>query len=495
MLRRVSVVLLSAGALALGACSSSSTPPPDGGATVSCTTSTTPICTIPVGASETAISSAIASAVAGTTFNFAAGTFNFTNTITVNNAANLTFKGAGIGQTILEFAGQTAGSGGISATLGNSNIRFEGFTIQNTLGDGIKVETGIGVVFSQVQVRWLNAADGGPNYPRHGGYGIYPVKSQNVLVDNCDISGARDTGAYIGQSFNIVVSNNKVHDNVAGIEIESSVNADVHDNNATNNTGGILVFALPSLLPPAASGVTTDMTRNVRVFNNTITANNTINFADPSGTVAAVPGGTGVVVMASDYVEVYSNQVTNNNTVAFGLISYTLTNQAWDPTSPTDNPTGLNPIPDNVYVHDNTFSGNGTSPSTNNLYPGPDGGTQNQLGALIAGIGALGGWATTGGVPPDLAWDGIADFTTYTPPAVGVDAGTPPNPVNFFIENNHDASAIGSGFVDLNLKVVGVPVGPLPINVQGLAFDGTPFIVSSPPPGFPLPAVDAGILP
>ena len=106
-----------------------------------------PTCSIPAGVSEAAIDSTVAGAAPGSTFQFGAGTFNFTNTITVNNAANLTFKGAGIGQTILEFAGQTAGSGGISATLGNSNIRFEGFTIQNTLGDGIKVEkaTGVGV--------------------------------------------------------------------------------------------------------------------------------------------------------------------------------------------------------------------------------------------------------------------------------------------------------------------------------------------------------------
>ena len=48
---------------------------------------------------------------------------------------------------------------------GDANIKFESFTSQNTLGDGLKVASGTGVVYSQVQVRWSNASDGGPNYP------------------------------------------------------------------------------------------------------------------------------------------------------------------------------------------------------------------------------------------------------------------------------------------------------------------------------------------
>jgi len=490
MLRRVSVVLLSAGALALGACSTSTTPPPDaGGGSVSCTTGTTPVCTIPAGTAESSISGAIASAVAGTTFNFAAGTFSFTNTLTVPGVANLSFKGAGIGQTILEFANQAAGSGGISATLGNSNIRFEGFTIQNTLGDGIKVEKGVGVVFSQVQVRWLNAADGGVNYPRHGGYGIYPVQSQNVLVDHCDISGARDTGAYIGQSFNIVVSNNNVHDNVAGIEIESSVNADVTGNTATNNSAGILVFALPTLQPPPGSGQTNDGTLNVHVFNNQVVSNNTPNFADPSGTVGQAPAGSGIIVMASDSVEVGpNNTISNNGTLAVALASYLVL----DPTFgriPGDNPTNLNPFPNNVFVHDNTFSNNGGSPQYMNVYAPPGGTNINQLGYLFYVLINSQAWSSA----PDLIWDGIGP-PGYLPPDAGVAAGTPPNPVAYWIENNHNTSAVAADFVNVNLPVV--YTGGLSLNVNAINLNAVPFtITDGGPAGFPLPPVDAGILP
>ncbi len=90
--------------------------------------------------------------------------------------------------------------------------------------------------------------------------------------------GSSDAGIYVGQSTNIIVRRNKVWENVAGIEIENSINADVYDNEATNNTGGILVFSLPDL--PIKNG------RDARVFRNKILDNNHPNFA-PEGTIVA----------------------------------------------------------------------------------------------------------------------------------------------------------------------------------------------------------------
>src|SRR3546814_7504120 len=67
--------------------------------------------------------------------------------------------------------------------------------------------------------------------------------------------------------------------NVAGIEIENCIGADVYDNVTTGNTGGILVFNMPDLPQP---GHTT------RVFNNRIVANNHDNFGRAGTAVAAV---------------------------------------------------------------------------------------------------------------------------------------------------------------------------------------------------------------
>jgi parallel beta-helix repeat protein len=481
MLRKLQFVLVSAGALALGACSSSSTP------STNLCGSITPCTPFPAGTTESAISTAVNSAAPNTTFVFDTGTFSFTNTLSLPNVAGLTIKGQGIGNTILDFTNQTAGSAGISAS-GNSKVTFTQFTVQNTPGDGIKVQGANGVIFQTVQATWKNT-----NHLLDGAYGLYPVQSQNIYINNCQVSGARDTGIYVGQSANIVVSGNQVSQNVAGIEIESSVNADVSGNTATNNSGGILVFALPTLSPPP--GGSTDGTMNVRVFNNTITNNNTTNFGDPSGTVAQVPTGTGSFVLAGNNVEVFGNTITGNNTVGFANVCYNIINPTFDPTDPTQNPTGLNPFSSNVYVHDNTFSGNGTSPGGEN--EGPDGGViPNQLGELLGGIILEGGFASTGNTVPDIVWDGIANEgppLNYVPPSAptnGSSAGSPPNPLDYFIQSNGSAT-----FANLNFPVLIVSQSPISINVTAIAFNAAPFTVTGPPAGFPLPAVDAGITP
>jgi parallel beta-helix repeat protein len=86
------------------------------------------------------------------------------------------------------------------------------------------------------------------------------------LIDGAVAIGASDAGIYVGQSRNVVVQNSRAEFNVAGIEIENTIGADVHDNLATNNTGGILIFNMPDLPQPG---------HNTRVFNNKVIGNNT----------------------------------------------------------------------------------------------------------------------------------------------------------------------------------------------------------------------------
>ena len=140
--------------------------------------------------------------------------------------------------------------------------------------------------------------------PTNGAYGVYPVESKNVLIDGVTVSGASDAGIYVGQSDNIIVRNSRAEYNVAGIEIENSTNADVHDNVATHNAGGILVFDLPDL--PKIGGHST------RIFNNQIVENDTPNFAPPGNIVANVPTGSGVMLMANKNVHVFGNTFDKN---------------------------------------------------------------------------------------------------------------------------------------------------------------------------------------
>ena len=115
------------------------------------------------------------------------------------------------------------------------------------------------------------------------------------MIEHCIAIGASDAGIYVGQSNNIIVRNCEVFQNVAGIEIENSIKADVHSNNVHNNTGGILVFDLPDLIQKEG--------KQIRIYDNIVKENNLDNFAPKGNIVAKVPAGTGIMIMATEYVE------------------------------------------------------------------------------------------------------------------------------------------------------------------------------------------------
>ena len=119
---------------------------------------------------------------------------------------------------------------------------IEDLAIEDTIGDALKINESTNVIIRRVRTEWTNGPD-----PENGAYGIYPVQSSHILIDSSVAIGAADAGIYVGQSSQIIVRNSRAEYNVAGIEIENSTFADVYDNVATNNTGGILVFDLPNL--------------------------------------------------------------------------------------------------------------------------------------------------------------------------------------------------------------------------------------------------------
>ncbi|MFN3163650.1 MAG: parallel beta-helix domain-containing protein [Pseudohongiellaceae bacterium] len=198
-----------------------------------------------------------------------------------------------------------------------------------------------------VRTEWT----GGP-LTSNGAYGIYPVQSSNVLIDGAVAIGASDAGIYVGQSTRIIVRNSRAEYNVAGIEIENSTFADVHNNVATNNTGGILVFDLPNL--PVQGG------RNTRVFNNQINNNNTANFAPEGNIVGTVPAGTGLMILANDSIEVFGNDFIDNNSANVLIASYLITGLDVDDEN-------YDPFPEAIYIHGNNFSGGGTQPDSEPL--------------------------------------------------------------------------------------------------------------------------------
>ena len=192
-----------------------------------------------------------------------------------------------------------------------------------------------------------------------------------MLIDGCVAIGASDAGIYVGQSQQIIVRNSSAHYNVAGIEIENSYFADVYNNLASHNTGGILVFDLPDL--PQQGG------RHVRVFNNRAINNDTDNFAPEGNIVGEVPRGTGIIIQANSDVEIFDNDISGNGTVNLSIVTYA--NDTEDE--------NYYPHPRSIQVHNNRFSNGGFD---------PDIGT----GALAPILVDL-----SEGDIPDIFWDGI----------------------------------------------------------------------------------------
>jgi parallel beta-helix repeat protein len=68
-----------------------------------------------------------------------------------------------------------------------------------------------------------------------------------VLIEYSEVIGANDAGIYAGQSADVIVRYNEVHENVLGIELENTINGEVYGNHTYGNTCGILIVLLPHL--------------------------------------------------------------------------------------------------------------------------------------------------------------------------------------------------------------------------------------------------------
>jgi len=261
---------------------------------------------------------ALANAESGDTLVFPQGRYNLSTTINFEgknlngvDVDGLTFRGAGIDKTIFDVSGSSADGFLINNT---DNLVFEDFGVYESNNNAIKVTKADGIIMRRVATVWETDFQA-----TNGAYGLYPVETSNVLIEDCYVQGSADAGIYVGQSSNIVVRNSQAIKNVAGIEIENSTNADVYGNTAIGNTGGILVFDLPIGNGKYGSGV--------RVFDNHVEDNNAPNFANMSdnpGGVHIVPPGTGVIVLSTSDVDIFNNTIKDHQTLAVAVTSFML---------------------------------------------------------------------------------------------------------------------------------------------------------------------------
>jgi len=308
--------------------------------------------------------------------------FDRSLTLRVNG---VTIRGAGMDKTILSFKDQKAGAEGLLVNAGDFTL--ENLAIEDTKGDGLKINEGENIVIRGVRVEWT----GGPK-TTNGAYGIYPVQTTNTLIEDSVAIGASDAGIYVGQSKNVVVRRNRAERNVAGIEIENTIGADVYENTATQNTGGILVFNMPNLPQP---GHTT------RVYKNKVFENNTDNFAAKGAAVASVPAGSGVVINSNDQVEIFDNDIADNQTANVIVSSYFSTGYMTDKGVAK----AFDPYPEEIAIHGNRFKGGGDR---------PDGLDLKALKVAMFGLN---------GRLPDVLWDGYVNAQRAGGPQVCIDNG------------------------------------------------------------------------
>ena len=133
----------------------------------------------------------------GTTITLPEGRYHLDTPLSITTD-NVTLKGQSLQKTVLSFKPQTTGAEGLYVS--GNGITLTGFAIEDTRGDGIKIMRADGLVIDGVRVAWSNFAD-----PTNGAYGLYPVQSRRVLIQNSEVSGASDAGIYVGQSKQVVV--------------------------------------------------------------------------------------------------------------------------------------------------------------------------------------------------------------------------------------------------------------------------------------------------
>lgn len=321
----------------------------------------------------------------------------------------------GEADTVLDFSGQVSGANGFEISA--DDVTLERVRIEDPKGDGVRATQVNDLVIRGVRVEWT----AGPS-SKNGGYGIYPVSSSRVLIEDCYTAGASDTGIYVGQSDTIVIRNNEVTQNVAGIEIENSTDAEVYGNHAYDNAAGVLIFNLPGLRVKDG--------KRANVHDNMIEDNNHENFAAPGNIVADVPPGTGMFILSSDENEVHDNVIRDHRSGGISVVSWYVAMRDEEGMKDPE----FDWFPERNSVHDNTFADNGDDPQ----------GTA-ELIASIVGVDTL----------PDMVWDGIVDSDKLDADGGTPDAGArtplgPPDELRNCFKDNGDAT-----FLNLDLEHYG----------------------------------------
>ncbi|MBX7194333.1 MAG: right-handed parallel beta-helix repeat-containing protein [Sandaracinaceae bacterium] len=272
------------------------------------------------------------------------GTYRLSDGVAIREAMGVTVRGTGASRDAVVLDFQDIDSPKGVTVMASMDFAIENLTLLDAPGDNLFISGSTGVTIRDVRSGWMNRAQAGR-------YALYPVESTDVLIERSEAFGSADAGIYVGQTTNCIVRDSTALANVAGIEIENSTNCEVVGNTAEDNTGGILVFELPGLAHRGAGTLVRD---------NIVRGNNRENFAMAGTIVSFVPTGTGIMLMAANDVELRGNTVEDNHSTGILSISYATAELAGVEGMPDP---AFDPWAEGVYVHGNTFTGNGADPA------------------------------------------------------------------------------------------------------------------------------------
>jgi uncharacterized repeat protein (TIGR03806 family) len=344
---------------------------------------------------------AMVAAVPGDTLSFGCGFFDLTTTLQLANTEAIIIKGCGRDHTVLSFKNSDQQVGILAVNV--RGLVVEDLTVADTDGNGFELRAVDHGTLRRVRAFWSsgggresptpitaenydtglmnvdcnNPATLDPRAPENQGrpetrsadytvsdkagrYGIYPVSSDNILVEDAESIGASDAGIYVGQTNNTIIRNSRAAFNVFGFEIENVQDGEYYGNLAECNTGGFLVYDLDGNLRQYGD--------RTRMYKNVSRMNNTYNFTE-GGFVANVPPGSGMITLSYDRIDIFENEFSDNNTAGIIHASYALFPEgAGRPTEKR-----IDFYTEGVHIWGNTFSNNGNqlpTATTNDLQKG-----------------------------------------------------------------------------------------------------------------------------
>jgi parallel beta-helix repeat protein len=157
----------------------------------------------------------------------------------------------------------------------------------------------------------------------------------------------------VGQSDDVLIAGNVVHDNLLGIEIENSRGCSAVGNHAHGNTFGIFVDILPFLERPTQE--------RAFVAFNSVHQNNRDNTAEPGELLGLLPKGIGILVAGGRSTTVLANDVRDNQYNGVSVVSFCLA-AALQGVDCSALPLDIDPDPRDDRIVGNRVLGNGTVP-------------------------------------------------------------------------------------------------------------------------------------